>query len=111
MNPNKNRGKAFEREVGKILHGKRYPSDTGGIVDVLTEHNIHVQCKKWKQLSMKELEYFVCEIADYVKHQKLSGTGVVAHKRPLGKGRHSEVLVTLKAEDFYKILCGGFVML
>ncbi len=84
--------KRFERDVGKLIGGKRYPANMGGGVDVESD-DVVVQCKNVKTLSLAAMEKLVDEIEQDGKTR--GKVGVLAVKRRAGAGVPTPTLFVL----------------
>ena len=86
--------KQAERDAASLLHGTRFPANTGGAVDVETPAYV-VQVKNRRTFSLAQLERTALEI-ERVGMQK-GKHGVVMIKRSAGKGRDTPWLVAMTA--------------
>ncbi len=93
--------KVFEREVGTLLGGKRYPANSGHEIDV--EGPLAVaQCKLVKRLSLEELSQLAETAASQGRPK--GKLGLVAVKVRRGKGVPSQGLVVMTFEMFKRIM-------
>ncbi len=93
--------KQFERDVAAMIQGKRYPANSGHVLDC--EGPVFVaQCKLVSRLSLEELTT-LAETAD--AHGMLRGKlGFVAAKVKRGPGLRSAALVVMTADAFNRML-------
>jgi hypothetical protein len=89
--------KQMERDVGKLIGGKRYPANQGGRVDVESDTHV-VQCKERKSLSLEQLTQLVEEIEAI--GAKKGKQGLVAVKVRRGRGKKSPILIVQSAEQW-----------
>ncbi len=90
--------KQFERDVGKLIRGKRYPANMGGGVDVESAELV-VQCKNVKSLSFAALEKLAVEIAREGRESEKIGALVI--KRRAGAGTPTKTLIIF-TEDAWR---------
>ena len=76
--------KRFERDVGKLIGGKRYPANLGGGVDVESPYLV-IQCKNVKTMPLAALEKLANEIA--IEGKESEKVGVVCINRHGGTGQ------------------------
>jgi len=84
--------KAEERQVARMVGGKRHPANSGGRVDVTSDTYL-VQVKNVARLSLAQLEELCVEMA--ALGQERGKMGLVTVKRRAGKGIHTERLVVM----------------
>ncbi len=84
--------KQLEREVARLLGGRRYAADSGGRVDVESP-TVVAQVKHVQRLSLAQLEALAVEMAALGEEQ--GKLGLVTVKRRAGKGIHTERLVVM----------------
>ena len=94
-----NQWKQMERNVGKLIGGKRYPANQGGRVDVESDEYV-VQCKERKTLSLEALTQLVEEIEGIAATK--GKQGIVAVKVRRGTGRPSPILFIQSGTQWYK---------
>ena len=89
--------KKSERDAASLLHGKRFPANQGGVVDV--ESDLYVaQVKSVKRFSLLKLERECREIERVgIPKNKI---GLVLIKRSAGKGKETDWLVCMTAGMF-----------
>jgi len=92
--------KRFERDVGKLIGGKRYPANLGGGVDVESPYLV-IQCKNVKTMPLAALEKLANEIA--IEGKESEKVGVVAIKRRAGAGVPTKTLFVF-TEDAWRAL-------
>ena len=92
--------KQFERDVGKLIGGKRYPANMGGGVDVESPYLV-IQCKNVKTMPLAALEKLANEIA--IEGKESEKVGVVAIKRRAGAGVPTKTLFVF-TEDAWREL-------
>ncbi len=88
-------GKAWkheERQVARMLGGKRHPANSGGRVDV-TSDNYLVQVKNVARLSLAQLEALAVEMEQL--GQREGKVGLVTVKRRAGRGTPTPRLVVM----------------
>lgn len=90
--------KQMERNVAKLVGGKRYPANQGGRVDVESEDYV-VQCKERKTLSLEALTQLVEEIESIAAAKDKQG--IVAVKVRRGTGRPSPILFIQSGTQWY----------
>lgn len=89
--------KRAERDAASILHGRRFPANQGGPMDV--ESTLYVaEVKNVKRFSLLQLER-ECREIERVGNLK-NKIGLVLVKRSAGKGRETEWLVCMTAGMF-----------
>jgi len=81
-----------ERQVARMLGGRRYAANTGGRVDVESP-TVVAQVKHVQRLSLAQLEELCVEMAALGQEQ--GKLGLVTVKRRAGKGIHTERLVVM----------------
>ena len=86
--------KQAERDAASILHGKRFPANTGGGIDVESA-GVVAQVKARRTLSLAQIERFALEI-ERVGEQKRKA-GILMLKRSAGKGRETPWLIVSTA--------------
>ena len=92
--------KQTERDVAKVVGGKRYPANQGDRVDVESPVYV-VQVKERKALSLEELTKLVEEMeAIGLTKGKL---GLVAVKVRRGRGKPSPLLIVQSAKQWSEI--------
>ena len=84
--------KATEREVARLLGGRRYPANSGGRVDVESE-TVVAQVKHVQRLSLAQLEALAVEKAALGQEQ--GKLGLVTVKRRAGRGTPTPRLVVM----------------
>ncbi len=89
--------KATERDVAKLLGGKRYPANSGGRVDVESDRYV-AQVKLVKTCSLASLEALAVEM-ERLGAEK-SKVGLVVVKLRAGRGRPTKALVILTEAAF-----------
>ena len=89
--------KQFERDVGLLIGGRRYPANQGGRVDV-EGPNYVVQCKERRALSLEQITQLVEEI-EAIGRAK-GKRGLVAVKVRRGRGKPSPILFIQTAEQW-----------
>ena len=89
--------KATERDVARLLGGKRYPANTGGRVDVETD-DVVAQVKHRKTMSVPELERWATEMEEIGAEK--GKIGVVVVKRRAGRGHPTRTLIILTEAAF-----------
>lgn len=89
--------KQLERDVGKLIGGKRYPANQGGRIDVESPHYV-VQVKHRRSLSLEQITQLVEEIETIGRTKGKKGLVVVKVKR--GRGKPSPLLVIQTAEQW-----------
>lgn len=90
--------KQFERDIARLLGGRRYPANTGGGLDV-EGAGLVAQCKLVRRLSLGELS----ELAEQVARDAgPTRTGVVAVKLRRGRGRPTPILIVQTAAEWVK---------
>lgn len=92
--------KKRELEAASILHGQRFPANTGGSVDVESA-GYCVQVKARRVFSLKQIEAAVLEI-DRVAQQKQK-QGMVMLKRAAGKGKETPWLIVVTAATWREL--------
>ena len=90
--------KQFERDIGKLVGGRRYPANMGGGVDVESEELV-VQCKNVRTMSLAALEKLAHEIAR--EGRESDKVGAVAIKRRAGAGTPTKTLIVF-TEDAWR---------
>lgn len=93
--------KQEEREVAKLLHGKRYEANTGGRVDV-EGPTLIAQVKHVKRLSLDQIEALALEMCDLGIQRRKEGVLVV--KRRAGRGTHTPRLVIMTEGVFERLM-------
>jgi hypothetical protein len=89
--------KQFERDVGVLIDGKRFPANLGESVDVEGQELL-AQCKLVSRLSLAELTK-LAEIAS--QDGRLRGkVGIAAVKLKAGKGHPTPGLVVMTFDEF-----------
>ena len=92
--------KQFERDVAKLVGGRRYPANLGGGVDVDSPLFV-IQCKNVKTMPLAKLEAVAREIErEGVSEGKI---GVVCIKRRAGGGVPTPTLFVF-TEDMWRAL-------
>lgn len=89
--------KQFERDVGVLVDGKRYPANQGGPIDVESNQYV-IQCKERRSLSLEQITQLVEEMEALGREK--GKQGLVAVKVRRGKGRHSPTLIIQSAEQW-----------
>ena len=93
--------KAFEREVGELIGGKRHWANSGESVDCESERFV-VQCKHVKSMSLSALTKLAMQAeADGAIRNKYGG---VAVKLRDGRGRWTPTLMVMTDHQFSKLL-------
>ncbi len=90
--------KQFERDVARLLGGKRYPANSGGRVDVESAEYV-AQVKHVRTLSLAALEALALEM-DRIGQER-GKLGLVIVKRRAGSGTKTPRLVVM-TEDVFK---------
>ena len=93
--------KKMELEAASLLHGARYPANTGGSVDVESAQVV-AQVKNVRVFSLARMEVEAEAIAR-VGNAK-NKTGIVMVKRSAGKGTTTPWLVVMTAGTFRELL-------
>ena len=86
--------KKRELEAASVLHGKRFPANTGGSIDVESA-GVVAQVKARRTLSLAQMEKLALEI-ERVGEQKHKA-GILMVKRSAGKGRETPWLIVSTA--------------
>ena len=95
--------KQFEREIARLLGGRRFWANSGERLDVESSTTV-AQCKLVQRMSLDALTDLAEQAArDGLAKQK---TGVVAIKCRRGRGRGSPTLVVMTAE-VWALMNGG----
>ena len=89
--------KQFERDVARLLEGKRYPANSGGRIDVESAEYV-AQVKHRKTMSVPELERWATEI-EQIGAEK-GKTGILVVKRRAGRGQATNALGILTEAAF-----------
>lgn len=89
--------KGFERFVGALIGGKRYPANLGEKVDCEGPRFV-AQCKNVKRLSLPELSKLALEAEEQGRAR--GKAGLVAVKHRCGAGYESPTLIVMTAEVF-----------
>ncbi len=89
--------KQFERDVARMLGGKRFWSNSGESLDVESE-TVVAQCKLVKRMSLSELHDLAVSVA--IEGHDKQKVGLVAIKLRRGRGQKTSTLYVL-AEDAY----------
>ncbi len=89
--------KQFERDVARLLEGKRYPANSGGRIDVESAEYV-AQVKHRKTMSVPELERWATEI-EQIGAEK-GKTGILVIKRRAGRGHSTRTLIILTEAAF-----------
>lgn len=84
--------KQRERDAASLIHGQRFPANTGGDVDVESS-TLSVQVKERRTFSLKQIEEVALEI-ERVGFQR-QRIGVLMVKRSAGKGKSTPWLFVL----------------
>jgi hypothetical protein len=84
--------KAQERHVARLLHGKRYPANSGRRVDVESDRFI-CQVKHRRTLSLAQLEALAIELEEVGLTQ--TKLGIVCVKRRAGRGYKTPRLIVM----------------
>lgn len=93
--------KKMELEAASILHGSRYPANTGGQVDVESA-TIVAQVKNVKVFSLPRIER-EAEAIGRVGNAK-NKTGILMVKRSAGKGTATPWLIVMTASTFRELM-------
>ena len=91
----------MELEAASILHGSRYPANTGGQVDVESA-TIVAQVKNVKMFSLPRIER-EAEAIGRVGNAK-NKTGILMVKRSAGKGKTTPWLIVMTASTFRELM-------
>lgn len=89
--------KQEERHAAQLLTGKRYRANSGGRIDVESEHFIG-QVKHVRRLSLTEVEALAIEMARLGTQR--GKIGVVVVKRRAGRGIETPRLIVMLSEMF-----------
>ena len=89
--------KQRERDAAKIIGGKRYPANQGGLIDCESDAYC-VQVKERRTLSLAALETLAVE-NERVATQKQKA-GLVMVKRSAGRGRPTPWLIVMTEATF-----------
>ena len=81
-----------EREVARLFNGKRYPANTGGDVDVISDEFV-VQCKRRATMSLAEIDREAVKI--YGAGQASGHIGILTVKRKAGAGHPTPRLIIM----------------
>ncbi len=81
-----------ERQVARMLGGKRHPANSGGPIDVESDHLV-CQVKHCKTMSLREIEAESVQI-ERVGQEK-GKTGILCIKRKGGKGTPTPLLFVM----------------
>ena len=92
--------KRFERDVGKLVGGRRFPANMGGGVDVDSPLFV-IQCKNVKTMPLPRLEELAREIEREGRSEEK--IGVVCIKRRAGAGVPTKTLFVF-TEDAWREL-------
>ncbi len=92
--------KATERDVARLLGGRRYPANSGGRIDVESDTYV-AQVKLVKTCSLASLEALAVEMA--ALGEERNKTGIVIVKRRAGRGTPTPPLVVM-TEDAFRAL-------
>ena len=91
----------MELEAASLLHGSRYPANTGGQVDVESA-TIVAQVKNVKVFSLPRIER-EAEAIGRVGNAK-NKTGILMVKRSAGKGTMTPWLIVMTASTFRELM-------
>lgn len=95
--------KPAERDAASILHGQRFPANTGGRLDGESPQYVW-QVKNRRTLSLKQIEALAEELERIgVQKQK---PGLVLLKRSAGRGRETPWLIVVTAAVWREITGG-----
>lgn len=89
--------KKREIEAASILHGARYPANTGGAIDVESSRYV-AEVKNVKRFSLLQAER-ECQEIERQGHLK-NKIGIVMVRRSAGKGKETPWLVMMTAGMF-----------
>lgn len=89
--------KELERQVGRIINGKRFWSSSGGPIDVESDRLV-CQVKHRKIMSLREIEAEAVQI-ERVGQEK-GKAGILCIKRKGGKGTPTPLLVCMTEQTF-----------
>ena len=92
--------KQAERDAASILHGKRFPANMGGAVDVEGDRVV-AQVKNVRRFSLLQSERAAIEI-ERVGNLK-NKTGIVMVHRSAGRGKETPWLVVMTAGTFREL--------
>ena len=96
--------KAAERDAASILHGARYPANTGGKVDVESS-SVVALVKIVRVFSLTRMGKEAAEIAR-IGNLK-NKTGILMVKQSAGRGKNTPWLVVMTAGMFRELTGGG----
>lgn len=93
--------KRAERDAASLLHGARYPANTGGLIDVESAQYV-AQVKARRTLSLRQLESLVLELER--QGQGRQKAGFVMMKRAGGRGRPTPWIVAMTGGVFRELI-------
>ena len=93
--------KRMEREAASLLHGARYPANTGGQVDVESARVV-AQVKNVRVFSLTRMELEAEAIARLGAAK--NKTGILMVKRSAGKGKTTPWLIVMTAGMFRDLI-------
>ncbi len=89
-----------ERQVARMLGGKRHPANSGGRVDVESD-TYFVQAKNVARLSLAQLEALAVEMEQL--GQREGKLGLVTVKRRAGRGTPTPLLICMTEAVWKKL--------
>ena len=92
--------KQEERQVARLLGGRRYPANSGGRVDVEGPHVV-AQVKHVRQLSLAQLEALALEMQAVGSER--GKIGLVVVKRRAGRGQATPRLIVMTEEAWRQL--------